>query len=128
MSKVNFNISCTVRANEIEYFYLKCKACILTWNSGEVSHDLHDEQGEELVLLQHLLGGQRVTVVVEGEHDEAPVGADEQEAPDTKHVKPDSPKPGSNCTNSTSLLGHTILQSSSWTYCTMYIVYRAGNF
>ena len=89
-------------------FNLRYTACHLTWNAGKVSHDLHDEQGEELVLLQHLLRGQRVTVVVEGEHDEAPVGADKQQAPDAEHVQPDSPEPDSDCTAS-----NTVFMKSS---------------
>ena len=97
-------------------------SCFLTWNAGKVSHDLHDEQGEELVLLQHLLRGQRVTVVVESEHDEAPVGADKQQAPDAEHVQPDGPEPGSNCTDSNTVCRGSLLRFYIETFlCILYL-------
>lgn len=52
-------------------------------------HHLHHEQREDLVLLLHLPGADGVAVVVVGEHHEAAVGTDEQQAADPEHVPPD---------------------------------------
>ena len=70
-----------------------CACCglslALAWYAWVVPHDLHDKEGEELVLLRHLLGRDRVAVVVVGEHHQPAVGADQQQRPDTQHVPPD---------------------------------------
>ena len=70
-----------------EKLFLKCS--LLAWDAWYVAHDLHDEEGEELVLLGDLLRLDGVAVVVVGEHDQPPVPADQQQPANTQHVPPD---------------------------------------
>ena len=62
-----------------------------TRDSWVVTHHLHHEQGEDLVLLLHLPGGDGVTVMIECKDDQPSIGTDQKKTANAKNIQPNSP-------------------------------------